>query len=150
MHRRISILLLLLLTPTVLLAEPLVFKDARIPEAPPGAQAMAAYMTIVNQDDRERAITKITSQEFGKVEMHESFIKDGVAGMRPVETLKIPAHGSVALAPGGKHLMLIEPKKDYHEGELIVLYLSEADGTEHSLLISVKKAQGQQQHHQHE
>lgn len=41
-----------------------------------------------------------------KVEMHESVSEGGVMKMKPVESVDVPAKGSVAFAPGGKHLMI--------------------------------------------
>ena len=41
-----------------------------------------------------------------KVEMHESVEKDGMMTMQPIDSVDIPAKGTVAFAPGGKHLML--------------------------------------------
>ena len=41
-----------------------------------------------------------------KVEMHESVAQGGVMKMKPVDSVDIPAKGTVAFAPGGKHLML--------------------------------------------
>lgn len=130
-------------------AAPLEFKDAYVPEAPPGAKAMAVYATIVNNSNRERSITSISSSEFGKVEMHESIIEDNVARMQKIDSLTIPPEGEVQLSPGGKHLMLLEPARRYMQGEMIVLYITEKDGTEHVLAIPVKKME-KTQHHHHE
>jgi hypothetical protein len=146
MYKYLLTLFLLLLSPLVN-AAPLEFENARIPEAPPGARAMAAYMKVINSDKQTRSITEISSNEFGKVEMHQSIVENGVARMQAMETLQIPAQGSIELAPGGMHLMLLEPKKHYMAGELIVLYLTESDGTEHSLVITVKKMAAATQHH---
>ncbi len=41
-----------------------------------------------------------------KVEMHESVEKNGMMTMQPIDSVDIPAKGTVAFAPGGKHLML--------------------------------------------
>ena len=41
-----------------------------------------------------------------KVEMHESVGKDGMMSMQPIESVDVPAKGTVAFAPGGKHLMI--------------------------------------------
>ena len=38
--------------------------------------------------------------------MHESMAKDGMMTMKPVESVDVPAKGTIAFAPGGKHLML--------------------------------------------
>lgn len=41
-----------------------------------------------------------------KVEMHESVGKDDMMSMQPIESVDVPAKGTVAFAPGGKHLMI--------------------------------------------
>jgi copper(I)-binding protein len=41
-----------------------------------------------------------------KVEMHETVSRNGVMSMKPISRVAIPAKGTVAFAPGAKHLML--------------------------------------------
>jgi copper(I)-binding protein len=43
--------------------------------------------------------------------------------MVKIGALTIPEHQSIALKPGGKHLMLIDPKKFIAEGEEINLII---------------------------
>jgi copper(I)-binding protein len=133
-------------------AAPLQFRSARIPEAPPGARAMAAYMTIVNDSERERIITDVSSDDFGEVQVHRSVVEDGVAKMEPLESLRIPPGESVTLEPGGIHLMLIEPKDHYIDGELLRLVFEESDGTRHALGVNVEKQRRQPESpaHRHE
>ena len=49
----------------------------------------------------------VTSPEFGKVELHETTVEDGVARMRPLDSLVVPPGETVVLERGGKHLMLM-------------------------------------------
>ena len=44
---------------------------------------------------------------FEAVEIHESMLEDGVARMRRISELVIPAHATVTLQSGGLHLMLM-------------------------------------------
>lgn len=147
--RKTVLTLSLWLAVTPALAEPLQFRSTLIPEAPPGARSMAAYMTIVNNSDHERVIANVTSDEFAEVQIHRSVIEDGVATMKPLDSLPVPAGDSVTLKPGGIHLMLIEPKEHYIDGELIRLIIEEADETRHALGIVVKKQYPRAEHPDH-
>jgi hypothetical protein len=51
----------------------------------------------------------VTSPQFARVELHETRIEDGMARMRQLDGLDLPPGGRVTLAPGGLHLMLLEP-----------------------------------------
>ena len=131
-------------------AETLELKAARVNEAPPGAQVMAGYMTIVNNSDQRRSIISVTSPDYETVEMHHSYIEDGVAKMKKISALTVAPEQTLKLAPGGNHLMLIKPKKQFRQGEMIVLNLTEKDGTEHRLVITVTKHESSHHHHQHD
>ncbi|HEX5055567.1 MAG TPA: copper chaperone PCu(A)C [Gammaproteobacteria bacterium] len=128
----------------------LAFREAYIAAAPPGATAMAAYMTIENPGDGVRRITSITSPDFKEVQMHRSTLKKGVAHMQQLDQLVIEAGSMVELKPGGTHLMLLEPVRDFEPGEVILLEIKEADGTEHNLGLKVQRAPAASTHHHQE
>jgi len=75
---------------------------------PPGANA-AGYLTLVNAADTSRRIVGVASDVAPRTELHRSWVEDGVAHMRRVETIEVPARGEVELAPKGLHVMLIRP-----------------------------------------
>ena len=68
----------------------------------------AGYLVLTNNTDEAMRITAVESPQFGRVEIHETTIVEGVSRMRELEELTVPAHGSVALQRGGKHLMLMQ------------------------------------------
>lgn len=88
---------------------PLVASDIVITEPVPGRHMSAGYISLTNNTSDAINITHVMSPEFDAVEMHESLVEDGVAKMRPIEELVIPANSSVSLQRGGKHLMLMRP-----------------------------------------
>jgi len=109
-------LILLLTTISALAAcspdpgQPLVASDIRV-TAPRMAGGMSAgYFTLRNHTDATIEITRVTSPQFGRVEIHETRTEDGVSRMRPVDALTVPPGGEVRLEPGGKHLMLMQPE----------------------------------------
>ena len=90
------------------LADELVIEGAWIRLPPPGANT-AGYMTLVNDGDAPVRLTGVASDSVERVELHESAVEGGVARMRHVDSIEIPAHGRLTLAPRGLHLMLIRP-----------------------------------------
>lgn len=88
---------------------PLVASDIVIIESIPGGRMSAGYFSLRNNTNVAIRISKITSPEFETVEIHESTLENGIAKMRRIEELSIPANSSVTLENGGKHLMLMRP-----------------------------------------
>lgn len=85
---------------------PLVALDVRV--AGPMPRMKAGYMTLTNNTNEAIHITRVSSPQFGRAEIHETVVENDVSRMRPVGTLTIPAGGEVRLEPGGKHLMLMQ------------------------------------------
>jgi len=85
--------------------------NAWIAEAPPNAHVMVGYMTINNNSAQAIEIIKASTNIYSSIEFHETVHKDGMASMRRYDSLQVPANGSVQLKPGGKHMMLFNPKK---------------------------------------
>lgn len=66
----------------------------------------AVYMAIANEGEADDRLLGASSPAFEAVELHESYEENGVAKMRPIEALEIPAGDTALLEPGGLHLML--------------------------------------------
>ena len=86
---------------------PLVATDVEVTKPMPGRHMSAGFLVLDNNTDSEIRITSVTSPQFGSVEIHETTVVDGVSRMRKLDALVVPAHGSVTLERGGKHLMLM-------------------------------------------
>jgi len=91
--------------------------QAWIPEAPPVAPVLAGYAHLSNDSDKPVHIDAVDGADFGEVMLHQMSMDGGMMTMRPLKGLDIPAHGSVALADGGKHLMLMNPKHPFKAGD---------------------------------
>ncbi len=72
----------------------------------PNKDSPSAGYFVVHGGDAPTQLRGVLTDYALKVEMHESMNHDGMAMMQPVESVDIPAKGTVAFAPGGKHLML--------------------------------------------
>ncbi len=60
-----------------------------------------------------------------------------------VDSVPVPAHGSVAFKPGGYHLMCMKPKPAMKPGATVSVSLEFADGTKTVANFAVKDAKGQ-------
>ena len=86
---------------------PLVASEVEITRPVPGRNMSAGFMVLTNNTDDAIRITAATSPQYAAVEIHETTIDEGIARMRELDELVVPAHGSVTLRRGGKHLMLM-------------------------------------------
>jgi copper(I)-binding protein len=93
--------------------------EAWVREAPPGTTMMAGYVTLKNAGAKLQTLRKITSADFGMVEMHKTVTENGVSKMFGLDKLAVPAHGETRFEPGGMHLMLMEPKRALKAGDKI-------------------------------
>jgi copper(I)-binding protein len=94
-----------------------------IPEAPPNAKALAAYMTIANASPDRVSLETASSPDFKRVEIHMTDMSHGMAHMVKKKNLPIEAGASVLLKPGSYHLMLMEPVRALHTGDTVSLQL---------------------------
>jgi copper(I)-binding protein len=65
-------------------------------------------------------------------------MQDGVMRMRAVEAVEVPAHGQVALEPGGLHVMLIGLKAPLEEGGSFPLKLVFANAGEVEVVATIE------------
>lgn len=88
------------------------------------AQPTAAYLSITNPGGSAEGLLSASSPGAAMVEIHEtSMASDGTMGMHPIARLDVPAGGSVALAPGGFHLMISGLKTELRPGDRLELDL---------------------------
>ena len=90
----------------------LVATDVVVTEPLPGSRTSAGFLTLANKTATAINISNIVSPQFEVVEIHKSTLEDGVARMRRISELVIPAHATVTLQSGGLHLMLMRPTLD--------------------------------------
>lgn len=85
----------------------------------------AAYVTIENAGDEADRLISASTPLADKVELHNSLREGGIVRMRPVEGgITVPAHGTIALKPGGTHIMLMQLKEPLKMDDLLPLILT--------------------------
>lgn len=85
-------------------AADIAFGDAWVRAPLPGRTVTAAYCEVTNH--RVEAIAVVGFSGDGRVEMHQTIHDGGMVRMRPLQRLVVAPGETVALTPGGRHLML--------------------------------------------
>jgi copper(I)-binding protein len=102
--------------------------DAWIRAAPPGADMAAGYATLTNTGDQPIAVLTVQSDGYRMTSLHETITIGDVSKMRELHRLKIAPGETVQLKPGGKHLMLMQPRRDIAVGEKVEMMFLLVDG----------------------
>lgn len=99
-----------------------VVEAAWIAEAPPGARHGAAYLRLHN-GARADALLAVETPVAQVVELHATAQEQGLVRMEQEATLALAPGAVVELAPGGRHLMLINLRRALKAGERVPLTL---------------------------
>ena len=97
------------------------FARATLPKAPVGG----GFLSITNTGDAPDRLIAASAGIANRTEIHEMAMEDGVMRMRALaEGLEIPAGETIALAPGGYHLMFMDLTGPLIEGETLMVTLT--------------------------
>lgn len=118
-----------------------VVRDAWVRTPPPSVPMTAGYLTIDNPTAHDVTLVSASSIAAGRIELHEMRDENGRASMRMVERVVVPAKGTVKLAPGGLHLMIMSMPKVLVSGDEVPITLTMSDGTVAIARAVVKAAQ---------
>jgi copper(I)-binding protein len=103
-------------------ARDLLLTGAYIPG--PGMPGMASGYLVVTDRGAADRLLHLRSPAFGSVTVDRGEGGSATA-MTPVgPPLPVPAHGRLALVPGGRHLMLMRPRRSLHVGDSVPLTLT--------------------------
>lgn len=125
---RAFIAAVLLLVTQFAVAENISVEDSQIRQPMPGRSVTAGYLTLHNHTAEKQQLVAVSSAAFARVELHQHSHRDGMMRMEQVDAITIEANATVALAPGGLHLMLFEPVVSLQPGQKVGLTLVFANG----------------------
>ncbi len=74
------------------------------------------YLTVTDEGQPDRLVG-VATPVAAKAELHESLSENGVMKMRPVESIEIGSGQTLALKPGGYHVMLLGLRQALKEGD---------------------------------
>lgn len=89
----------------------------------PGARVAAGYMVVHNRAAVADRLVGASSPAASRVETHVHINEGGVMKMREVPGYDIPASGAFELKPGGAHLMFMDIRRPFKEGEKVPVKL---------------------------
>ncbi len=135
----VCLILALTLVPAVSEEAGVSVRNAWIREAPPGAATMAGYMELRNITSRPQVLVAASSSGFESLMIHRTIVKDGMAGMVHVSQIELTPNASLIFAPGGYHLMLMNPKRTLRAGDRVVINLEFRGGLVLPVAFEVRK-----------
>ncbi len=89
----------------------------------PGASVAGGYMTIRNKSGAPDRLLGASSPAAARVEMHVHLREGEVVKMRPAAAFDVPAKGEFELKPGGAHLMFMQVRHPFNEGDKVPVRL---------------------------
>ena len=113
--------------------------DGWIRVPPAGIPVLAGFGTITNACDTAVTLVSGSSPGFEDVSIHETRFDDGMARMRAIPRLVVPAGDSVTLKPGGLHMMLMKPRATPVAGDQVRIDLQLEDGRKISGDFRIRK-----------
>ena len=108
----------------------------------PAGLPAGGYFTLHNSSAAPAELVSATSHACGMVMLHRSTMKGGVSRMEDVNSVAVPAHGTVEFAPGGYHLMCMDPGSAMKPGARVGVTFVFADKSQSSAEFDVKNAGG--------
>lgn len=106
------------------------------------ARPAAGYFTLTNDTDDPVVLTGASSPGCGTLMLHQTVNKGGTDQMAMVDSVSVPAHGSIDFSPGGFHLMCMHPAAETRPGKDVPVTLSFADGKKLETEFPVRGAMG--------
>lgn len=117
----------------------------------PAAQGSTGvgYMTLRNPGKTADALVAVESPLAKSAMIHESRVANGVASMRMVTKVDVPAGGAVTFRPGGYHLMFVGLSRALKPGETLPATLTFASGAKVKATFAVGLAPPAADAHRH-
>ncbi len=112
------------------------FAFATLPNQP----VAGGFMSITNAGDSDDTLIAASSPDAGRMEIHEMAMDGDVMRMREIEGgLVIPAGETVALKPGGFHIMFMDLPGPMVEGEMTDVTLTFETAGEVTMTLPIVK-----------
>lgn len=103
----------------------------------------SGFAELKNTGDKDIALVSVGSDVAADVELHDMIGTGGAMSMEPLDgPLVIPAHSSVNLEPGGKHIMFMKLKDELKAGTTVKVTLNFDDQSTQNIDFEVKDFSG--------
>jgi copper(I)-binding protein len=115
----------------------------------PGAKVAAGYMVIRNKGASPDRLVSASTPSAARMETHVTQRDGEIMRMREVKGYDIPAGGSFELRPGGAHLMFVDIKQPFKDGERVSVTLRFEKAGEKTVEFAVRRAAPMSHGHGH-
>ncbi|WP_101926799.1 MULTISPECIES: copper chaperone PCu(A)C [Luteimonas] len=130
--------------------EAITVSDAWIRQPPPTAAVAGGYLTLHNAGATDDRLVSVETAAAGRVEMHEMQMDNGMMRMRELpDGVPLPAGAATALAPGGNHLMLLDPQQPLEPGATFPATLTFEHAAPMTVTFEVRPMSGEAPHSAH-
>jgi periplasmic copper chaperone A len=109
----------------------------------PARLPAGGYFELRNTGRWPAKLTGAQSPACGMLMLHKSERRSGMETMSDVSAVDIPAGGALNFAPGGYHLMCMDPGPVMKPGASVAVTLKFSDGSITTVKFVVKSATGQ-------
>jgi len=108
----------------------------------PAGLPAGGYFKLHNGTEKPILLTSAASPACGMLMLHRSTHTSGMEHMMPAGDLEVAAGGTLVFAPGGYHLMCMEPTPDMAPGAIVIVTLAFAGGDAVTGDFAVRGASG--------
>ncbi|HEY1836771.1 MAG TPA: copper chaperone PCu(A)C [Rhizomicrobium sp.] len=108
----------------------------------PAKLPAGGYFTLHNGGAMPVSLIGAASPACGSLMLHKSMTMNGMASMESIESIPVPPGTDVTFAPGGYHLMCMQPTPAMKPGASVPVTLQFADGAKLTSNFAVKTATG--------
>ena len=102
----------------------------------------AGYFTMKNDGDKTIVLTGVKTAACGMPMLHKTSSGGGMASMSDVNTIPLAPHETIKFAPGGYHIMCMDPTAAVKPGKSVTMTFLFADKTSNTVTFAVKNAAG--------
>ena len=128
------------------IADRITVNDPYVRAVPPVVKTSAAFMQFQNSEQVERFLVSASTPAAGAVELHMHTMDDGVMRMRRIAHIHLPPDQTVALEPGGLHIMLFDLVAPLNPGDQVPITLTFDDGSSKEISAEVRSVKRMMQH----
>ncbi len=117
---------------------------------PPGAKVGGGYLSVENTGPESDKLVAIEGNIAGPIEMHEMATNNGVMTMRALPAgIEIKPGATVTFAPGGYHVMFMNLKEPFKQGEMVKATLVFEKAGKVPVEFKVEAAGAKMEEHKH-
>lgn len=136
--RFLGILLLVSAIPVCLANDKVSLVDGWVRASLPGVDNSVAFLTLRNNSEEEKRIVAVSCTVAKQCELHQHIHREGKMRMERVEQLSLPPNGTLVLASGGYHVMLLGLVAPLAAGSTVELVFTLADQSAYPVVVPVK------------